>query len=132
MGHSVEAMSALTEICRLARGRYRETLHTRQYKLLGKSAVEGGRLGLSISSALLPHRYHGKGWANSCPIKPEAHTKQAEERGRWRTEHQEASGSGSKRPEDMVAMRLVSRVRGCFQDQHVFRKLSVHPGKKTG
>nr|XP_021140104.1 uncharacterized protein LOC110357193 isoform X1 [Columba livia]XP_021140105.1 uncharacterized protein LOC110357193 isoform X1 [Columba livia] len=63
MGHSVEATSALTEICRLAGGRDRETLHT---------------------------RYHGKGRANSCPIKPEAHTKQAEERGRWRTEHLEA------------------------------------------
>lgn len=49
-----------------------------------------------------------------------------------RKREMEDRASGSKRPEDMVAVRLVSRVRGCFQDQHVFRKLSVHPGKKTG
>lgn len=58
----------------------------------------------------------------------------------WTKQKEEGDGGQSirgpqdlgARPEDMVAVRLVLRVRGSFQDQHVFRKWSVHPGKKTG
>lgn len=106
VGHAVKATSGLIEKSRLARGKVGEDPLCEVSQPYSKIRCGGGQtLELWSLSAGPPYRSWKKGLANSCPIKPDTPTSKAEERRRWRTEYQRASGAEGKRPEDVVVVR---------------------------